>query len=204
MMQPSPALVFDVGKVIIEWDVHALFRPHLGSDTAVDTFLDETSFMAWNATLDGGKTLEHGIGEMVHKHPAYTALFEAFARDWIQTVPGQIDGTVAILDELKAKGIPLYAITNFSAQTWPCACAKFPVLANSFIDVVVSGQEKLLKPDAAIFELLARRNGLNLRDCIFIDDSPSNIIGARATGMQAIQFTGPSALRVALKHYGFL
>ncbi|MEM6382768.1 MAG: HAD family phosphatase [Pseudomonadota bacterium] len=198
------ALVFDVGKVLLEWDLHTLFEPLLGSEHNVDAFLEETDFHAFNLGLDAGKTFADSLPPLIDRFPHHKSSFEHFRDAWTECTPGPIDGTAAILEDLKTKGTPLYAITNFSAENWPKACAKFPFLATSFRDVIVSGAVKMLKPDPAIYELLLTRNGLDAADCLFIDDSPKNVAGARAVGMQAIQFTGPHALRAALTHRGFL
>ncbi|MBV6658583.1 MAG: HAD family phosphatase [Devosiaceae bacterium] len=204
MNAPVHTVVFDVGRVLIEWDVSALLAPLLGGEQAVEAFLIETRFLDWNLSLDGGLTFEQTLPDMRKRFPHHAAIFDAFAADWIKTTPGAIDGSVALLAELKAKGVPVYAITNFSAETWPIACAKYPFLGTSFIDVVVSGQAGVLKPDPTIYATLLERNALDAAGCLFVDDSPKNVAGARAAGMQAIQFTGPHALRVALTQRGIL
>ena len=198
------AVIFDVGRVLIEWDVHALFAPLLGDAAAVEAFLAETEFGAWNLSLDRGRPLAEGVAEMAARFPHRAGLFEAFAERWIETVPGPIEGSVALLEALRAKGVPLYAITNFSAETWPRAVGRFPFLGTAFRDVVVSGEVGLLKPDPAIYELCLARNGLEAAACLFIDDSPANVAGARTVGIPAIPFTGPHALRAALAHAGLL
>ena len=113
-------------------------------------------------------------------------------------------GTWEIAEALLARGVPLYAITNWSAETWPHAVALYPRLETIFNDIVVSGQVKQLKPAAAIYRLLMDRNGLEAKDCIFIDDSMANVEGARAVGMDAIHFTGAEALGRELAARGLL
>lgn len=203
MMAAPKSIVFDVGRVLIEWDVHALFDPLLGGETETQAFLVETDFNAWNLSLDKGRPLADGVADMTTRFPHHEAAFKAFATRWTETTPGAIDGTVAILDALHSKGVPLYGNMNFSAETWPDACKKYPLLSTRFRDVVVSGAEGLLKPDPNFYRALLDRNGLIASDCLFIDDSPKNVEGARDVGMQAIKFTGPHALRLALQRRGF-
>ena len=105
---------------------------------------------------------------------------------------------MAILDELKAQGTPLYAITNWHQDKFRETQARFPFLGTSFRDIVVSGDERLVKPDPAIYRLLLDRNGLEASSCLFIDDSPKNVAGAEAVGMKAHHFTSPEALRAHL------
>ena len=100
-----------------------------------------------------------------------------------------------ILNELLTRGIPLYAITNFSSEKWRECLDRFPFLATSFLDTVVSGDERLVKPDPAIYRALLERNGLAAKDCLFIDDSPANVEGAKAVGMDAVRFTDADTLR---------
>lgn len=197
-------VIFDVGRVLIQWDVHALYRPILGDDAAIDTFLQETGLLDWNVRFDAGLPFAEGIEVAVRQHPRYAAALRAFDEHWEKTVPDAIEGSVAILRHLKRAGVPLYAITNFSAEKWPLATDRFPFLAESFIDIAVSGEERVIKPEAEIFQRLMRRNDLAAQACIFIDDSPANIAGARALGMEAILFTSPGDLERDLALYDLM
>jgi HAD superfamily hydrolase (TIGR01509 family) len=136
------------------------------------------------------------------RHPEYAEAIRAFDARWPEMVPGAIAGSVALLDEVRRKGIPDYAITNFSREKFPLAAERFAFL-RGFRMVVVSGEEGLVKPDRAIFELFLSRAGLDAADCVFIDDSAANVAGARDAGMHALQFRDPSALRGDLRALGF-
>ena len=107
---------------------------------------------------------------------------------------GPIDGTVEVLAELKDRGVPIYALTNWSRETFPIAKARYEFLG-WFRDILVSGEEKLIKPDRRIFELLLSRNGLAAAECVFIDDALHNVAGAEAAGMSALHFQSPEKLR---------
>lgn len=198
------AVVFDIGNVLIEWDVKALYRRLLTDDEAIDAFLNETGLLALNVELDRGLSLDVGIASLAAQYPHRADLLHAFKDRWQETLVGPIDGTVAILNELRASGILTYAITNFSAETWPLAVARFDFLRTHFIDVVVSGQHRMIKPAPEIFRAFLRRNGLSAEACLFIDDSAANVAGAQSVGMKAIHFSDARTLRQDLVGLGIM
>ncbi|MEM1382929.1 MAG: HAD family phosphatase [Pseudomonadota bacterium] len=195
-------VVFDVGNVLIRWDPRLLFRKIFDDAAAMDSFLAEVTPPAWNVEQDRGRSWADAVAETVARHPEHEVAIRAWDTRWQEMVPGPIAGSVAILDALHRRAVPLYAITNFSAEKWAETRERFPFLKERFRDTVVSAHERLLKPDPAIYRCLLERNGLAAADCIFIDDSPKNVEGARAVGMEAVQFTGPEALAEALRGYG--
>jgi len=135
--------------------------------------------------------------------PDHADAISAYHLRWPETLTHVIEGTVEILDELHTRGQPLYAITNWNGDKFRETRARFPVLSR-FRDIVVSGDERLLKPDPEIFHLYSRRNGVKLEDSLFIDDGPKNVKGAEAVGMTAHHFTTPEALRAELVEMGLL
>ena len=195
-------VIFDVGGVLIEWDIRLVYRGLLPDEAAIDAFLDETGWHAWNRELDRGGRWDDAVEALAARFPHRRALIEAAHHQWHRSVPGAIGQTVEILDALDATGTPLYAITNFSVEKWRETRDRFPFLKTRFRDVVVSGEERLAKPDPAIFRVCLERNGLAPRDCIFIDDNPPNIAAARALGIDAILFTDADALRRDLSERG--
>ena len=198
------AVIFDVGNVLVRWDSRLLFRHFLPDDAAIDAFLAETGFHDWNLALDAGGDWDEAVAALSARHPRHAAPIRAFHERWHETLPGAIDGSVAILDALAAAGVPLYAITNYSAAKWAETLPRFPFLATSFRDTVVSGQEGVTKPDPRIYRLLLERNGLDPAACVFIDDSAKNVAGAAALGIDAVLFTTPEALHDALAARGLL
>lgn len=190
----NKAVIFDVGRVLIEWDMRLPFR-HMMNDAEIGRFLAETELPAWNLKFDAGHSFTTGINELCARFPHYAEALRTFDTDWIATTPSAISGSVAILEKLKAQGTPVFAITNFSAEKWPLACARYPFLSNSFVDVAVSAHEGIIKPDAEIFNRLISRNNLEHENCIFIDDSPKNVAGAIAVGIDGILFTSPEHLK---------
>jgi 2-haloacid dehalogenase len=204
MPRMNRALIFDVGNVLIRWDARLLYRTLLPDEAAIDAFFDEVGFHAWNAEFDRGARWDDGVAALSARHPHRAELIAAFHHRWRETVPGPVEGAPELLADLARAGHPLYAITNFSSAKFAEARARFPFLASAFRDVVVSGDEGLLKPDPAIYRLCLARNRLDPADTIFIDDSPANVAAAEALGIDAILFTTTPALRDALAARGLL
>ncbi len=196
------AIVFDIGNVLIRWDPVPAFLPALGSRAAVKAFLTRTGFSARNLRADGGESWASLAEEIAD--PADRAVFASYVASYAATVPEAIEGSWTLMDRLRAQGHAIHAITNWSAETWPVGVATHPRLATAFGVTVVWGHARLLKPDPAIFALLCARAGVAAQDCLFIDDSPTNVAGARAAGMDAIRFTDPAALEPALAERGLL
>jgi 2-haloacid dehalogenase len=197
----SRAVIFDVGNVLLYWDVRLLYRQLLPDEAAIDAFLEEAEFHAWNLEFDRGADWDAGVAELAARLPHRAELVRAFRDRWQETLPGAIEGSVAILEALDEAGVPLFAITNFSGARWRETRRRFAFLGR-FRDVVVSGDERLVKPDPAIYRLCLTRNGLAAGDCVFVDDSAANVEAAAALGIDAIRFTGPEALAAALEERG--
>ena len=198
------AIIFDVGKVLLHWDLHELYDPMFGGREATEAFLAETALLEWNVRFDAGLPFEEGIAQLVERFPHHATALEAFHTRWLETVPHAIHGTVDIVERLKRAGVPLYAITNFAADKWEIARERYEFLGTSFIDVIVSGQEGIVKPEAEIFHRLLSRNGLSADRCIFIDDSAANITAASALGFDALHFSTPETLEIDLHERGLL
>jgi HAD superfamily hydrolase (TIGR01509 family) len=196
-------VVFDIGNVLVHWEPRALYRKIFATEAEVEWFITHVCNSAWNLEQDRGRSFAEGVAELTARFPEHADAIAAYDLRWHQTVLGPIDGTVAILEELRQRGTPLYAITNFNQDKFKETLKRFPFL-EAFRDTVVSGEERVLKPDAAIYHLLLARNGLDAASCVFIDDSEKNVQGAEAVGMKAIHFTTPEALRNELAALGLL
>ncbi|MBY6089558.1 HAD family hydrolase [Pseudooceanicola sp. 502str34] len=196
------AVVFDIGGVLIEWDPHLAWLDQMGSREAVAAFLERVDFPARNLRGDGGETFADLAAEI--SDPEDSAHLAAYVAHYHKAVPAKIEGTWALLHRLKAAGVPVHGITNWSAETWPEGLTVHPELAEIFEVLVVSGQEKMLKPEARIFDLLCSRAGLEPGQCLFIDDALKNVQGAQAAGMDAVQFTDPATLERDLMERGLL
>jgi 2-haloacid dehalogenase len=194
-------VVFDIGNVLIRWDPRNLYRRLIPDETAMEEFLREVCTDAWNIEQDRGRTWAEAVAERVALFPEQEALIRAYDTGWHDMVPGTVEGSVEILEELDEAGVPLFAITNFSAEKFAEARTRFPFLGR-FRDIVVSADERLLKPDPAIYQVLLRRQDIDPRRAVFIDDSPKNVAGAEAVGMTGLHFTSAADLRTRLRELG--
>jgi 2-haloacid dehalogenase len=195
--QRRPVIVFDLGGVLIDWNPRHLYRKLIEQEAAMERFLDEVCHQAWNEEQDRGRTFAEAIEEAALRHPDQRALIEAYQLRWDEMLAGPIEDSVEVLEELAAAGFELHALTNWSAETFPIARARYPFLTR-FETILVSGEERLIKPDARIFQLLLERIAHPAQACIYIDDSPRNVAAAQALGFDAIHFTAPSQLRSEL------
>jgi 2-haloacid dehalogenase len=196
-------VVFDLGGVLIDWDPRHLYRTlFCGDHAAMERFLSEVCTPAWNQQQDAGRPWAEAVAVLQEQYPEYDELIRAYRLRWSEMVAGEIPGTVAILRALHAAGTPLYALTNWSQETFPIAQQRFDFLS-LFRGIVVSGSERLVKPDLAIYRLLVERFDLNPARCVYIDDSATNAAAATLLGMHAIRFTSPDALAGELCELGF-
>jgi len=191
-------IVFDLGAVLIEWDPRHLYRKVFADREKMEWFLTNVCNNDWNLEQDRGRSLDEAVAEAIGRHPEWEREIKLYRDRWVEMVPGDIPGTVQILEELHAKGAPLYAITNWNGDTFRITQGRFKFLS-LFRDIVVSGDEKLVKPEPDIFQLLAERNNIRLSESIFIDDNVKNIKGAEAVGMNTHHFITPEGLRADLK-----
>ena len=198
----ATVVVFDIGGVLVEWDPHLAWIEELGSREAVTAFLERTDFRTRNARADAGERFADLAAELEDAEDRRR--LEAYVSLYPKTVPTAIRGTWDILDRLKADGVPVHGITNWSAETWSEGVKVHPRLDEVFGTLVVSGREGIAKPDTAIFHLLCERAGVAPADCVFIDDALHNVEGARRAGMDGIRFTDPTALEAALTERGLL
>jgi 2-haloacid dehalogenase len=194
-------VVFDIGNVLLRWDPRFLYRKVFDDEEKMEWFLTHICSPEWNLEQDRGRTFDEGVQHLAAKHPEYTEEISAYHTRWHETVPGLIEGTVDILEQLSAQGTPLYAITNFSVEKFAETRARYD-LFRRFRDILVSGEVRLIKPDPAIYQLFLERNHLSAESCLFIDDSEKNVAGAKAVGMKAVHFRSPEILRDDLRCEG--
>ena len=180
-------IVFDFGGVLIDWNPRYLYRTYFNNDREMEYFLSHVCTGEWNAEHDRGRTFDEGVRLLEERFPQYSEAIRLYRDGWESMLHGEFPGTVALLMKLKKLGYGIYGLTNWSAETFPIARSKYPVL-HRFDGIVVSGQEKLIKPDPRIFGILLERYGLNAGECIFIDDSPANIETAARLGFNTVLF----------------
>lgn len=197
-------IVFDIGNVLISWDERAAFRNDFHDDAAIDQFFAKVGFYEWNSELDRGRSRSEAVKVIAAKWPEYASLLDQYFDRFPDTIQQKIPGSWEVLADLKASGQRVFGLTNWGAETWPMAKEVHPELNDAFEDVVVSGDEKLIKPDRRIYEALTDRNNLRPEECLFIDDSPKNVEGARAAGWQAVHFLNADVLRKCLEKMNIL
>lgn len=196
-------VVFDLGGVLIDWDPRHLYRKLIPDDERRESFLAEVCSLEWNARMDRGIPFATAVKNKQAEHPEWSDEIAAYFERWPEMLGGPIEGTVSILDELHEAGVPLYALTNWSAETFPYARSRFPFL-ETFKDIVVSGEERLAKPEVEFYCLLLDRHRLVPEQTLFIDDREKNVQAARLAGMQAITFDNAAGLRRELVERGVL
>ena len=196
-------IVFDLGGVLVDWNPRYLYRSVFNDDAKMNHFLANICTGNWNELQDAGRSIQEATEVLVGHFPEYEFYIRMFYGEWQKMLNGPIDGTVDILKTLKNKEYRILALTNWSAETFPIALGLFDFL-HWFDDVLVSGKEKLIKPDPAIFNLLIKRYSLDPAQTIFIDDNIKNVTAAKEVGLDAIHFTDPHILRLQLNERGII
>jgi 2-haloacid dehalogenase len=196
--------VFDLGGVLVDWNPRYLYRKLFGGDeAAMEHFLTTVCTPAWNECQDAGRSFAEAVAELVARYPDKVELIEAWGGRFDEMMAGPIEGTVEILAELRRRDVPLYALSNWSAETFPHAERRFDFLG-WFRGIILSGREKVIKPDRRIFEILLARYGLLPQDLVYIDDNAKNAAASTALGMHGVHFSDPSSLRRELATVGLL
>jgi 2-haloacid dehalogenase len=198
------AAVFDVGNVLYGWDPESFLARQIPEDEARLRFIDDIGLWGWHDTLDGGRAFREAADELSGRFPEYAHHIAAWGERFGETISDPVPGVHAIVEALDARGVPLFAITNFSADFWPPFHARERVFFGRFRDILVSGEEKLLKPDPAIYYRALHRFGLKPAEALFIDDRLINVEGAQAVGMHGHLFTDADGLRRRLEQEGML
>lgn len=199
-------LIFDLGGVLIDWNPRHLYRRlFAGDEAAMERFLGEICTSEWNLSLDAGRPFAEAVAELVARHPEQRAMIEAYQHSWLEMIAGPIRHTVTILEELDAQGVPLYALSNWSHETFALVRSE-PTYAflDHFRAIFISGELRLIKPDPAIFRHALDIIGAAAEDCVFIDDSAKNVAAAAQLGIRTHHFTHPAALREDLGRLGLL
>lgn len=196
-MSAVHAVVFDVGRVLVQWDMRHLFARLIDEPEHLDWFMANVVTEEWHSEHDAGRDLAEMVAARKVEFPGHDDLIDAYATRFPDTIPGNVPGSHEIVRELAERKVPLFAITNFASLFWREFRASEP-LFDLFRDIVVSGDEKLAKPDPRIFELAARRFGSEPGAMLFIDDNAENIAAARTLGWQVHHFKDAAGLRADL------
>jgi 2-haloacid dehalogenase len=197
------AVIFDFGGVLIDWNPRYLYRKLIGDEETMERFLSRVTTHAWQAEQNLGRPWSEAVAVLVERHPEHRALIEAYWTRWPETMGGGIEGTVALLGELRRQGVKLYGLTNWSAETFPFARERFDFVS-WFEGIVVSGEVGVAKPSPEIFRRLFQDFGLEPGDAAFIDDHEPNIEAAETLGLDSHLFTSPPRLRNYLTAAGMI
>ena len=197
-------IIFDLGGVLIDWNPRYVYRTIFDSEKKIDWFFENICTHEWNEYQDAGRSLKEATDELLAKHPEHENEIRAYYDRWEEMLGGPIHETVSILRSLKETNkYKLYALTNWSAETFPVALQRYDFL-QWFDGIVMSGEEKTRKPFPEIYQVLLGRFNVNPSEVIFIDDSLRNIEGAKAVGIDGIHFQSPEQLLSELKHQGII
>lgn len=203
-MTAIDAVLFDVGNVLIEWDPRHLYRQVFVTtdgkpdEARIEWFLSSVCTTDWHVQHDLGRSIAEQTSELVARHPEHQSEIEAFYARFQDMMPGAFEEIVAAKRAMKAKGLPVYGLTNFGAETFSQTRRRFDFL-NAFDDVVVSGEEGLKKPDPAIFKLCIDRFGITPETTLFIDDTKHNTDAAEELGFRTHHFTDRDACMEAFR-----
>lgn len=200
------AVVFDFGGVLIDWSPEYLYRQLIPDEAERRWFLTHVCSMDWVVRQDGGQPIVEATAELVAQFPDHEALIRAFYERWHEMVAGVLEDGVAIMEKLEAAQVPLFGLTNWSAETFPYAWENYPVLRR-FRDIVVSGRVGLVKPEPAIFAAMRERidahlPGTQSSELVFIDDNPKNAAAATALGWHGVHHTSAAQTEAQLRALG--
>lgn len=197
------AVVFDVGHVLYEWDIRHLYARLIPDPARLEWFLANVVTRAWHFQHDAGRPFAETSAELIARFPDEADLIRAYGPRWLETIPGPVPGSLELVARLADQGVPLFAITNFAAEFWAMFRPTAPVF-DRFTDIIVSGEERLMKPDPAIFALARRRFGLGDGEALFVDDQPANVAAAEAAGWLGHRFESAERLAADLSRLGLL
>lgn len=196
-------VVFDIGKVLVDWDPRHLYRKVFEHEAEMERFLSEVCNMEWNIAHDAGVPFEENAARLKARHPDHHDLIDMYSARYMEMCPSAVPGSADIVLELKARGVPVHGLTNMPSSIYPAMRDTFPAVAALEV-TVVSGDEKLLKPEPAIYERLIERAGLPVAATLYIDDSLRNVEAAEKLGMRGHHFKHADGLRAELETLGLL
>ena len=193
-------VLFDIGNVLVGWDPYAPYTARM-PDLDVDSFFAETGFLSLNHRADAGERWASLVAEVAAASPHHAAAAQLYVDHYADALTGPVPGSAAVVEELRAAGVRLFGLSNFSAELFHHAEPAAPAIG-LLEDVLISGEVRLAKPDPAIFQLARERFGLDPARTVFVDDMPANVAAAAALGFDAIRFTDADRLRRDLRARG--
>lgn len=203
MPDAPQAAVFDIGRVLFDWNLRYLFEKLIDDRAELDWFLSHVVTEQWHFQSDAGRPLAEMLLELKALHPERAALIDAYVERFAETLPHPMPGTHELVRRLADRGVPLYALTNFGAEFWARFRPLHPIF-DLFADIVVSGEERSVKPEPRIYQIAETRFGVPPGRLFFTDDNPANVTAAAARGWQAHRFTDAASLERELAARGLL
>ena len=197
------SVIFDVGRVLFDWDLRYLFAKLIADPDELEWFVSNVVTPGWHFQSDAGRPLAAMLPELKARFPDHAPLIDAYAARFNETIPGPMPGSLDLVERLDAAGVPLFAITNFGHEFWEGFRPTQPIFTR-FADIVVSGTEKMMKPDPAIYALAIERFGIDPAGALFIDDVAANVAGAESVGIAGHRFSDAATLEAELVARGYL
>ena len=191
-------IIFDFGGVLLDWNPHYLYDPYFGDVEKAEWFLTNICTYPWNAQHDAGKPVAEGTTELIAQYPEWEKEIRMYYDEFEKMLSGQIADMEEYIKELKGRGFRIYGLSNWSVETFAMIRPKYPIL-DLMEDMVISGKEKVMKPDAKIYQIALSRFGIKPEESVFIDDNVNNIIGCKAAGIHGIVFKDAGQLRSDLE-----
>ena len=201
MPQPVDAIIFDVGNVLYQWDIRHLYAQLIDDPLELDHFVTTIVTPEWHFQHDAGRPLAEMVDELTARFPEHATLIAQYVPRWLETIPGPVPGMIDLAERLALLGYPLFGITNFGVEFWDMFRPTAPIF-DLFRDIVVSGAEKLVKPDPAIYHLAIARFAIDPARTLFIDDREDNVASAIACGLQGHVFRNIATLEAELATLG--
>lgn len=198
------AVIFDIGNVLFHWDPRYLYERLISDDRALDAFLRDVVTHEWHFQHDAGRPFAETSAELAGVYPQHADLIAAWGPRFNESIGGPVAGMHELVAELDSAGVPIFGLTNFSSEFFPAFRAEWESVFSPFRDIVVSGDERLVKPDPAIYRLAIERFGVVPQETIFVDDNPANVAAARVEGIDAVPFTDAATFRAKLVESGLL
>jgi 2-haloacid dehalogenase len=188
-------IIFDLGSVLVDWNPNYLYRKLFADEQEMQDFLANITTPDWNEEQDAGRSLQEGTNLLIQQHPQHEANIRAFYDRWDEMLGDPIQGTIDLFKQLKESGkYKIYALTNWSAETFPVALERYDFMG-WFDGIVVSGAEKMRKPAPEFYQLLLDRYNVDPQEALFIDDNLRNVLAAEKMGITSIHFTSPEQLK---------
>lgn len=194
-------IVFDFGGVLLDWNPRYLYKGYFRDDDEMEHFLSDICNSEWNVQQDAGRPFAEAVRLLQAEHPEYSEAIRMYDEQWDKMLKCELPDSIDLLKELKSKGYGIYGLTNWSSEKIGVAFSRYDFFS-LFDGIVVSGEEKVAKPDPKIFRILLDRYGLKAGECVFIDDNQPNVDAAESLGFNAIRFDNVTDVRAGLKGLG--